>query len=216
MSEAEDSRLYGLMEIAEGQQAAVQTALEGLAAERAALRQERDKLTREVQKLELGLRGTVRSAVTDSLAGAAAEGVEAVQVATRPLLGQLAGVTERAGQAETALRQVVLWAGGRLMAWMVGTVAALVLLGWLASNAVLWWDTRTIAAAQVQKMQLTTEVAKLRAEIIELGANRDTWVQAGMLDRVEHCGPKSRPCVRVDENAGLFGNPADFRVLQKY
>jgi len=30
MSEAEDSRLYGLMEIAQGQQAAVQAALEGL------------------------------------------------------------------------------------------------------------------------------------------------------------------------------------------
>jgi hypothetical protein len=38
MSEAEDGRLYGLMEVAEGQQAAVQAALEGLATERAALR----------------------------------------------------------------------------------------------------------------------------------------------------------------------------------
>jgi predicted mannosyl-3-phosphoglycerate phosphatase (HAD superfamily) len=44
MNEAEDSRLYGLMEVAEGQQAAVQVALEGLAAERAALRREREAL----------------------------------------------------------------------------------------------------------------------------------------------------------------------------
>jgi len=112
MSETEDSRLYGLMEIAEGQQAAVQAALEGLAAEREALRQEREALARQVQALELGTRAAVRSAVTASLAGAATEGVEAVQVATRPLLSRLAGMTESAGQAEAALRDVVRWAGG--------------------------------------------------------------------------------------------------------
>jgi hypothetical protein len=39
MSEAED-RLYGLMEIADRQQAAVQTALDGLAAERCRWRRE--------------------------------------------------------------------------------------------------------------------------------------------------------------------------------
>ncbi len=52
MSEADDGRLYGLIEIAAGQQAAVQAALEGLAAERAALRPEREALARQVQAVE--------------------------------------------------------------------------------------------------------------------------------------------------------------------
>ncbi len=103
MSEAEDGRLYGLMEVAEGQQAAVQAALEGLAAERAALRREREALARQVQAVEGSTRAAVRAAVADSLAGAATEGVAAVQAATGPLLSRLAGVAEQAGQADAAL-----------------------------------------------------------------------------------------------------------------
>jgi len=208
MSETED-RLYGLMEIAERQQAAVQAALEGLAAERAALERERGKLARGVQDLALGTRAAVRSAVTESLSGAASEGVEAVQAATQPLLGKLAGVMERAGQAEAALRGVVLWASWRLLGWMVAVVAALVLVGWLASTVVLWWDTGAIAAAQARKAALAAEVAQMQV-------NRDEWAKAGMLGKLERCGPKARPCIRVDEGAGGFGDHADYRVILGY
>ena len=86
MSETED-RLYGLMEIAERQQAAVQAALDGLAAERAALGREREALARGVRDLQLGTQGAVRSAVTDSLAGAATEGVAAVAGGDEALAG---------------------------------------------------------------------------------------------------------------------------------
>ena len=208
MSETED-RLYGLMEIAERQQAAVQAALDGLAAERAALGREREALARGVRDLQLGTQEAVRSAVTDSLAGAATEGVAAVQAATKPLLGRLAGVTAEAGQAEAALRQVVLWASWRLLGWVMAGVAGLVLLGWLASTLVLWWDNGTIAAAQVEKAQLQQEVAGLQA-------TQDAWVKAGMLGRLERCGPKARPCIRVDEGAGPFGERSDYRVIQGY
>ena len=208
MSETED-RLYGLMEIAERQQAAVQAALDGLAAERAALGREREALARGVRDLQLGTQGAVRSAVTDSLAGAATEGVAAVQAGTKPLLDRLAGVTAEAGQAEAVLRQVVLWASWRLLGWVMAGVAGLVLLGWLASTLVLWWDTGTIAAAQLQKAQLQQEVAGLQA-------TQDAWVKAGMLGKLERCGPKARPCIRVDESAGPFGERSDYRVIQGY
>jgi hypothetical protein len=65
MRETED-RLYGLMEIAERQQAAVQAALDGLVAERAALQRERERLAREVQGVGLGTQAAVRSAVHES------------------------------------------------------------------------------------------------------------------------------------------------------
>lgn len=206
---AAEERLYGLMEIAERQQAAVQAALEGLAAERAGLQREREALARGVRGLQLGTQGAVRAAVGESLAEAATEGAAAVRAATEPLLGRLAGVMERAGQAEAALRGVVLWASWRLLVWGVAVVAALALLGWLASAAVLWWDAGAIGAAQARKAQLEAEVA-------EMQATHDAWVKAGMLGKLERCGPKARPCLRVDENAGSFGDHADYRVILGY
>jgi len=208
--EAED-RLFGLMEIAQGHQAAVQAALEGLTAERAALQRERETLARQVRSLEQSTEAAVRSAVTASLAGAATEGAATVQAATRPLFERVAGLTEQVGKAETALRGVVLWASWRLLGWVMAAVAGLVLLGWLASTLVLWWDTGTIAAAQLRK-------ALVQAQLAELVANHEGWVKAGMLGRIERCGPKALPCIRVNEGAGAFQSEGhdDYRVIQGY
>ena len=205
----DEDRLYGLIEIAERQQAAVQVALDGLAAERAALAQEREVLARGVRDVQIGAEGAVRSAVADSLAGAATEGVAAVQAATAPLLIRLAGMTEQAGQADAALRDLVSWASWRLLAWMMAAVALLALGGWLATTLVLWWDTGAIAAARAQK-------AKLAAEVVEMQANRDEWTKAGLMAKLTRCTPGNRPCVRVDEKAGAFGTASDYRVLLGY
>ena len=62
--QADEDRLYGLMEVAERQQAA----LEGLAAERVALAREREALARGVRDVQIGAQGAVQSAVSDSLA----------------------------------------------------------------------------------------------------------------------------------------------------
>ena len=204
MSEGVD-RLYGLMEIAERQQAAVQAMLDGLAVERAALARERERLAREVAALGQGTRQAVHLAVAEGFAGAADHGVAAVREATQPLLGELAGVTAGAERAEAALRRVVSWASWRLLGWIMALMVALVLLGWLTGNAVVWWDTGT--------------VNKLQDKITELRANHDAWVRAGMLDKITRCNPGNRPCVAVDESAGKFGvsgGPYDLRVLKGY
>ena len=208
--EAEE-RLYGLLEIAERQQAAVQAALDGLAGERAALEGERARLAREVTILDLSVRGAVSMAVKDSLAAAATEGAKAVEAATGPLLGELAAVTERAGRAEAALRRVVLWASWRLLGWLVVAGAMTALVGWLISSAVLWWDAGAIADARAEK-------ARLQAEVAELKANYDGWAKLGVQQKVIRCGPKLRPCIRVDENAGQFGSEGDvgYRVIWGY
>ena len=208
-AEPAEDRLYGLMEVAERQQALVQVALDGLAAERAALAREREALARGVAGLQLGTQGAVRAAVADSLAGAAVEGVAAVQVATGPLLSRLAGVAEQAGQADAALRGVVAWASWRLLGWIVAVGAVTVVLGWLMSSGVLWWDTGAIQAARAEK-------AQLQAEVAEMQANRDEWAKTGALAKLERCGPKARPCVRINEGAGVFGTASDYRVLLGY
>jgi len=68
---------------------------------------------------------------------------------------------------------------------------------------------RAIGAAQVRKAQLEGEMAQMQA-------NREAWAMTGMLGKLERCGPKSRPCIRVDERAGSFGDHADYRVILGY
>ena len=205
--EVED-RLYGLLEVAERQQAAAQAALEGMAAERAALKRERDALAAEAKALGLSLRTEVRSAVADGLAAAATEGVQAVETATAPLLGRLEGVAATAGRAEAALRRVVLWASWRLLGWIAAVGATTALVGWLTSSGVLWWDAGAVADARARK-------AQLQADVAELQASYDGWVKLGVQQKVIRCGPKLRPCIRVDENAGQFGSEGQgsYRVI---
>jgi hypothetical protein len=65
----------------------------------------------------------------------------------------------------------------------------------------------------------TGTVNKLQDEITELQANHDSWVKAGMMDRLERCDPGNRPCVEVNEDAGTFGTPGgtqDYQVLKGY
>lgn len=123
----------------------------------------------------------------------------------------MAGVTQEAGQAEAALRRVVLWASWRMLGWVVALGAVFVLFGWLTSSGVLWWDTGAIAAARLRK-------AELQAEVAEMQANCDDWAKTGMLGKLTRCGAKARPCVRVDESAGAFESQEhnDYRVIQGY
>jgi hypothetical protein len=207
--QGDEDRLYGLVEIADRQQAAVQAALEGLAAERAALAREREAFARQVQGLQTGVQGAARAAVAEGLAEAAVEGVAAVQAATGPLLTRLDRVAAQAGRADAALRGVVAWASWRLLGWMAAAVALLVLGGWLASTLVLWWDAGAIPSARAEKRQLQAEVA-------EMQANRDEWARAGFLSKLTRCDPGNRPCVQVDERAGAFGDRSDYRVLLGY
>lgn len=208
MSDAEGS-LYGLMEIAERQQAAVQAALDGLAVERAALARERESLAREAASFGQRTRQAVQSAVAESLAGAADEGVKAVRVATRPLLDRLDGVTADAERAEVALQRVVSWASWRLLGWIMLLMVALTLFGWASSTVVAWWDTRTIS-------NLQDEITELRDSITALQANHDAWVKAGMLGKLNTCDPGNRPCIQVDESAGAFGTNSDYRIIKGY
>lgn len=207
--QADEDRLYGLIEVAERQQAAAQATLEGLAAERAALAWEREALARGVAGLQAGTQGAVRAAVAESLAGAATEGVAAVQAATGPLLTRLDSVGQQAREADAALRGMVEWASWRLLGWTMAAVALLVLGGWLATALVLWWDGGAIQAARAEK-------ARLQAEVAEMQASRDEWAKAGMLGKLTRCNPGNRPCVRVDERAGAFGERSDYRVLLGY
>ena len=222
-----DQALFGLMAVAEEQQAAVREALAGLVAQQAALEQQQARLegwTEAVRVEAVGLRriageegpGLARStreavetAVERGLAGAGSTATAAVQRAAQPLLDGLAGVAAQAGAVEAALRRVVGWATWRLLGQGVLAVAGLAGVLWLAQGAASWWGWRALEEVRAQK-------AVVEAEVAELRANRDALVREGMLARIVRCNPGNRPCVRVNEAAGTFGEQADHRVLRGY
>lgn len=111
-------------------------------------------------------------------------------------------MTTRATQAEESLRTVAGWASRRLLLWGLSAIAGLMLV----PSMMLWWQTSTIEALQTEKVQLLASVAQLRA-------NRDAWVKAGMLGEIRQCGASKRPCIKVDESAGAFGDRGEYRVI---
>ena len=211
MSEME-RRLYDVVIMAETSQAAAQAAVDGLAAETAALRRERTALALQVTELQQQLAAAVAGAVKETLAGAAAQVVAEVQEQISALEYNVGVMTNSVADAEFALERIITWASWRLL----GLVAMILLVlgggGWVASVGVQWWDEQAIASAQAEKDQLQQDVANLQA-------NKAALVQGGYQDRIKRCNPGNRPCVAVDENAGPFGYPGeaqDLRVLQGY
>jgi hypothetical protein len=209
MSDVEEEKLYGLMEIAERQQIVAQTALEGMASVLSSFGEERVRWMSSVGSLSEDVRGAVHTAASESMVGVAETSAEAVKEVAQALVDRMAGVSVQAEQAEASLRGIVHWASWRLLRWCLVAAVGLTLVWWGALSAVLWWDTSAIGSAQVRKVRLQEEIA-------ELQATRDAWASAGLLAKLEQCGPKKRPCVQVDESAGSFGDRSDYRILRGY
>jgi len=171
-----DQALFGLMAVAEEQQAAVREALAGLAAQQVALERQQARLEQQAEAVRaeaVGLRriagevgpGLARStreatetAVERGLAGAGTTATAAVQRAAQPLLDGLAGVAAQAGAAEAALRRVVGWATWRLLGQGVLAVACLVGLLWLLQASGWWWGWRALEEVQAQKVAVQDEL----------------------------------------------------------
>lgn len=206
--DALDEKLYGLIEVAERHQATVHMLLEQLAAEGAALAQERHSWASDMEGLRGDISATVQEAIGSNVAGVAAIAAQAIDGLRQPVADQMTLVAASALRADEAFRNMIGWATSRVLLWGLGALAGLVTLGWLASGIVLWWDTKAIAAAHVAKQQLQAEVEDLRA-------NRDAWAKAGMLTKLHQCGPKKLPCIPVEETAGAFGDQSDYRILKR-
>jgi len=227
VSDGEDKRLFGMMAVAEKQQAAVEAALKRLVAQEEALKGERQELaegvaalraeiaalrqaTRSVgPELQRGTQEAVRTAVVNSLAGAGDAAARAAAAATRPLLDRLDGVAESAREVEASLKRVVGWVTWRLL-WRVAAVAAgCLLVVVLANLSIRWWTEWDIAFDRAQQ-------AVLEAKIAGLQDTHDELVRTGMLAKISRCGSGAKPCIRVNEAAGTFGDPPDYRIIFGY
>jgi hypothetical protein len=207
MGDAVDEKLYGLIDIAEQQQSTVHMILDQLVQERADLAKQRDHWIKEMDSMSHGIEATVLDAVTSSMSNVVGMAAQTISDLGKPFADQMMQAAVSAEQAEQAFRNVIRWASARLLLWGIGAIASLLMLGWLASGIILWWDTKAIATAHITKQQLQAEVADLQA-------NGDSWIRAGMTTTLKRCGPKKQPCVAVDESAGAFGENNDYRLLK--
>ena len=133
MTDIVESQIFGLIAAAQDQQAVVKAALAGLAAQEAALAQERLRLAETITlmrqefvawrrvagaigpEVQHSAEQAVRAAVAESMAGASGAAAGMMDEATQPLLARFAGVVSAAEAVEGSLRRVVGWVTWRLL-----------------------------------------------------------------------------------------------------
>ena len=193
-------QIFGLMAVAEEHQKAVQAAIDGLAAERAALARERAALSAAahdarkaaadaVPAIQKAAETAVSEAVTQSLSESSEEAAKALGEAARPVLDSLSDVVRAAGDAEGSLRNA-----GRWFAWKWVAVAAGGLMGvCLVAYAALWWQWHEVESLGKRKAALAVDVAQLQANVLALEKKGGRIV-------MNTCG--GRLCIEASSNQG--------------
>lgn len=203
-----EQQLFGMMTVLQDQQKAVQAAIDGLAAERAATAKERAFMAQvlvAVKDAASGVRkaagDAVEASVTQSLVGASDAAAAALSEAAKPVIGRLADVVRAAGSAEGKLNGAVAAFG-----WKWAMVAGGAAAGGILTVLLVAWISVGWQRHQVET--LSEEVAQLKATAADLAK------RGGRAD-FTMCGEKKRPCVRVD-NSQNYGEGRDYFVLKGY
>lgn len=215
-------QLFGLMAVAEEHQKAVKVALDGLAAERAALAKERAAVTQAAASVA-GVAGEVRKAaaeavpaiqkaageavgasVRQSLAGASDAAAKALGEAAKPVIGSLSGMVQAASDAEGSMRNAGAWFAWKWVAVAAGGLVGVCLVAYVS----LAWQLHQVSSLREEKAALLGEVAQLQA-------NAEDWAKRGGRAKLETCGDQRRLCVRIDKSIG-YGKDGDYFVLRGY
>ena len=110
--------------------------MDGLAAERTELRQERTALALQLTDLQAQMKAAVEAAVKKSLAGAAGDVVDEVKAKMDALDHNVGGMTNSVADAEFALERLIKWASGRLLLVVAAILVILGVGGWGVSAGV--------------------------------------------------------------------------------
>ena len=201
-------QLFGLMAVAEEHQKAVKAAIDGLAAERAALAKERAAVAQAAASVA-GVAGDVKRAAADaipamqraageavgtsikqSLAGASDAAAKAFGEATKPVIGSLSGVVRAAQEAEGLMRSAGAWFAWKWVAVAAGGMAGVCLVAY----ASLAWQLHQVKSLSKQKSELWAEVAELQANVSALAkkGGRITLTTCQGTDAPRLCIPISR------------------------
>ncbi|MGC8494270.1 MAG: hypothetical protein ACP5SH_21305 [Syntrophobacteraceae bacterium] len=196
----EEDTILGLIAAAEEHQRAAKTAIDGLAAERAAL-------ARAVQGIQKAAGEAVADAARQSLAGASQTAVAAFSKAAEPFTLKVEDVADKASEAANRVRSAARWFGAKSVAVAVAYIIVVGLAAW-----------GLVALERHQVNDLSAEAAQLHAQIVQERATVAELNKHGGKAKLNSCG-SGRLCVQVDTKAGKFsygdGRPI-YMVIKGY
>ena len=181
-------KIYSLMKTAEDQLAALKQATGALAAERAALAQDRVALEKTLAEqasalkasaanlktvgaairedahhvapaLQKAVREAVGASMRETLADASNVAAKALETASEPILRRLAGVAQAAGAAEASLKRAGQWFAWKWVALAAGGTAGLLLVAYFVLTVL---DSSHQADLVRQHQALAQDIARLR------------------------------------------------------
>ncbi len=208
-------QLYGLIAVAEEQQKAVAAAIDDLAKERAALARERAALVQAAAQmagqagavtqaalnaaptLQKAAGGAVSEALRVGLLNLSETATDALDEASKPLLGRMSMATQAASEASGTLADSLSGFRQRLGRVVIGLSAGAVLVVGLSAWGMVAWQRHQVENLQRERQALTGEVEQLRANVAALA-------KKGGRIKLEVCGPTDRLCVEVASNQGTW------------
>ena len=202
-----ERRIFGLLEMAERQQALSGDLLQELTREKEALAWERQEQRTAYERWRRDVRQATQTEVRRGLEDMLTSGTEAVQMTLSGLRSELHHLPLQTTRAVQELKRLVHYATWGLF---LRIVAGLLGLGgglWLITSGILLWQ-------QGRLVQLEDRKAVLSEELRHMEQREQDWKQAGMLQDITRCGPEQRPCVLTDLEAGSYGDHGEYKVLQ--
>ncbi|MGC8495267.1 MAG: hypothetical protein ACP5SH_26425 [Syntrophobacteraceae bacterium] len=191
----DEDTILGLIAAAEEHQRAAKTAIEGLAAERAAL-------ARAVQGIQKAAGEAVADAARQSLADASETAVAAFSKAAEPFTQKVEGVADKADKAANRVNSAAKWIGVKAVAFVVGCIVVAGLAAWVS----LAWEHHQVNDLSAKATDLQTQIVDLKTQIQQLREGAAVWGRKAGKATLRSCGPRGRLCVKVDTKAGTFGD----------
>lgn len=174
----DEQELFGLVAVAQEQQKAVKSAIDGLTAERVALARERAAL------------GTVvADSVKQSLRGASEVATKSLREAANPIFSKLDSAVRAATEVEGYMRAAGAWFAWKWVAMAAGGTAGVCLIAYLA----LAWQLHEVSSLRTEKAALAAEVTQMRANVSALKRRGGNIVMTT-------CG--GRLCIEASSNQG--------------
>jgi hypothetical protein len=194
--------LITLAAVVERQQAAVQTAIDGLSGAKVALDKQLAVLQEAIPMVRQAAEEGAIAASNRALSAMQSAAASALNAGSGPVIARLDAVVTAAGNLEGKLQAVVSWFSWRLAGRLGLIFGAGVLVAWLLGWGSVLWHERGIKELRAQQQVLTDEVQQLRV--------RGIWLKA--VDCEPHGGPKGRKCLPIDVRH-LYGDPDAGTVL---
>ena len=195
-------QLFSMMALAEEHQKAVKTAIDGLAAERAALAKEHAAVRAAIPAMQKAVGEAVSVSVRESLAGASDAAAKALGQAAQPVIGSLSGVVLAAHKAEGSMRNAGAWFAWKWVAVAAGGLAGVCLVAYGA----LAWQLYQVNGLRYQKAELEADVAQMQERVGVLEKKGGRIV-------ITTCG--GRICIEASSNQGPGAENWDGRTWKK-